>query len=83
MQLKFNSVSFCQNGDTLLGPIDFETKIRGITNVLGYNGASTIISKNICNSPNFRFEINWTKQGIAILTKGNRIKFQLHYRNAL
>jgi len=50
MQLKFNSVSFCQNGDTLLGPIDFELKIRGITNVLGYNGAGKSLFLEICHA---------------------------------
>jgi tungstate transport system ATP-binding protein len=50
MQLKFNSVSFCQNGDTLLGPIDFETKIRGVTNVLGYNGAGKSLFLEMCHA---------------------------------
>ena len=50
MQLKFNSVSFCQNGDTLLGPIDFELKIRRITNVLGYNGAGKSLFLEMCHA---------------------------------
>ena len=39
INLNYKSVSFSQNGTNLLGPIDLEINLRGITNVLGYNGA--------------------------------------------
>ena len=50
MELNFNSVSFRQNGDTLLGPIDFKINFEGITNVLGYNGAGKSLFLELCHS---------------------------------
>jgi len=50
MKLTFNSVCFSQNSETLLGPIDLKLNIRGITNVLGYNGAGKSLFLEICHA---------------------------------
>ena len=50
INLNYKSVSFSQNGTNLLGPIDLEINLRGITNVLGYNGAGKSLFLELCHA---------------------------------
>jgi tungstate transport system ATP-binding protein len=43
-------MSFTQEGTTLLGPIDLDVTLRGITTVLGYNGAGKSLFLELCHS---------------------------------
>jgi len=49
MKLTCQSTCFAPDGANLLGPIDLETDINGITCVLGYNGAGKSLFLELCH----------------------------------
>lgn len=50
INLTCNSLGFAQNNQMLLGPIDLTLELRGITTVLGFNGAGKSLFLELCHA---------------------------------
>ena len=49
MNLTFNNMTFTADGKNLLGPLDENITLNGITCVLGYNGAGKSLFLELCH----------------------------------
>jgi tungstate transport system ATP-binding protein len=73
IDLHFENASLAIDGNTLLGPIDAELNLNGITCVLGYNGAGKSLFLELCHGLQepTQGHVNWNGK-TALATRNQR-----------